>query len=326
MQRELELRSTDSAAFRRASGRWESFIGFGGVRRPQSGGVRGAGPGVGTGRPMWFAPAGRRHDDGVRAGRGVVAACGGEDDGAGPSALLSIGLLVRNPRQHLTYLLHPDRPDELVEPAIVVVDDVFSHLDRLPAAAGQKRAADPPVTGVERNVEVAVVNEVADRRLGDGRRSSVVDFGTAPASRRRRPPPCCGATTWSPWRRRWAGRLVPQSGPRGTVAALTTPGAPHGPRALDPDARYPQWQQSPSQHSPDRCPICAAPCDLSARSGRRAGALPDVACDRCAGPVGPDPRDAQPNAAHAPNSSPCRVTTRPSSTSTRQSSEPRWPS
>lgn len=38
-------------------------------------------------------------------------------------------------------------------------------------------------------------------------------------------------------------RLVPLTGPRGTVAALTTPDAQDGPRALDPDGRYPQWQQ-----------------------------------------------------------------------------------
>lgn len=38
-------------------------------------------------------------------------------------------------------------------------------------------------------------------------------------------------------------RLVPLTGPRGTVAALTTPDAQDGPRALAPDGRYPQWQQ-----------------------------------------------------------------------------------
>lgn len=38
-------------------------------------------------------------------------------------------------------------------------------------------------------------------------------------------------------------RLVPLTGPRGTVAALTTPDAQDGPHALDPDGRYPQWQQ-----------------------------------------------------------------------------------
>lgn len=39
-------------------------------------------------------------------------------------------------------------------------------------------------------------------------------------------------------------RLIPLSGTRGTVAALTTPDAQDGPRAMDPDARYPQWEQS----------------------------------------------------------------------------------
>ena len=38
-------------------------------------------------------------------------------------------------------------------------------------------------------------------------------------------------------------RLVPLTGPRGTTAALTTPDAQDGPGALDPDDRYPDWQQ-----------------------------------------------------------------------------------
>ena len=38
-------------------------------------------------------------------------------------------------------------------------------------------------------------------------------------------------------------RLVPLTGPRGTTAALTTPDAQDGPGALDPDNRYPDWQQ-----------------------------------------------------------------------------------
>jgi fermentation-respiration switch protein FrsA (DUF1100 family) len=37
---------------------------------------------------------------------------------------------------------------------------------------------------------------------------------------------------------------VPLAGPRGTVAMLTTPDAQDGARALDPDGRYPDWQQS----------------------------------------------------------------------------------
>ena len=38
-------------------------------------------------------------------------------------------------------------------------------------------------------------------------------------------------------------RLVPLTGPRGTMAVLTTPDAQDGPRALDPDGRYRDWQQ-----------------------------------------------------------------------------------
>jgi pimeloyl-ACP methyl ester carboxylesterase len=37
---------------------------------------------------------------------------------------------------------------------------------------------------------------------------------------------------------------VALAGPRGTVAMLTTPDAQDGARALDPDGRYPDWQQS----------------------------------------------------------------------------------
>jgi dienelactone hydrolase len=37
--------------------------------------------------------------------------------------------------------------------------------------------------------------------------------------------------------------LVPLAGPRGTVAMLTTPDAQDGERALNPDNRYPTWQQ-----------------------------------------------------------------------------------
>jgi pimeloyl-ACP methyl ester carboxylesterase len=37
---------------------------------------------------------------------------------------------------------------------------------------------------------------------------------------------------------------VPLAGPRGTVAMLTTPDAQDGARALDPEGRYPDWQQS----------------------------------------------------------------------------------
>jgi uncharacterized protein len=38
--------------------------------------------------------------------------------------------------------------------------------------------------------------------------------------------------------------LVPLSGPRGTVASLTTPDGARGSQALDPDGRYPDWDQT----------------------------------------------------------------------------------
>jgi uncharacterized protein len=38
-------------------------------------------------------------------------------------------------------------------------------------------------------------------------------------------------------------RLIPLTGPRGSIAMLTTPDAQDGPRALDPDGRYPDWVQ-----------------------------------------------------------------------------------
>jgi uncharacterized protein len=38
--------------------------------------------------------------------------------------------------------------------------------------------------------------------------------------------------------------VVPLAGPRGTVAMLTTPDAQDADRALNPDNRYPQWQQT----------------------------------------------------------------------------------
>jgi pimeloyl-ACP methyl ester carboxylesterase len=43
--------------------------------------------------------------------------------------------------------------------------------------------------------------------------------------------------------------LVPLSGPRGTVAALTTPDSLNGQRALNPDNRYPDWQQAVAARS-----------------------------------------------------------------------------
>ncbi|MEU6583482.1 alpha/beta hydrolase [Nocardia sp. NPDC046763] len=43
--------------------------------------------------------------------------------------------------------------------------------------------------------------------------------------------------------------LIPLVGDPGTVAALTTPDAPDMPHALDPDGRYPTWQQSVAARS-----------------------------------------------------------------------------
>lgn len=39
-------------------------------------------------------------------------------------------------------------------------------------------------------------------------------------------------------------RLIPLAGPRGTMAMLSTPDALDGARALDPEGRYPEWQQT----------------------------------------------------------------------------------
>lgn len=44
-------------------------------------------------------------------------------------------------------------------------------------------------------------------------------------------------------------RLVPLVGERGDVAALSSPDARLGPEALDPDGRYPDWQQAVSARS-----------------------------------------------------------------------------
>jgi fermentation-respiration switch protein FrsA (DUF1100 family) len=38
--------------------------------------------------------------------------------------------------------------------------------------------------------------------------------------------------------------LIPLAGPRGTVASLTTPDGAKGPRALNPDNAYPDWEQT----------------------------------------------------------------------------------
>jgi pimeloyl-ACP methyl ester carboxylesterase len=52
--------------------------------------------------------------------------------------------------------------------------------------------------------------------------------------------------------RGWLGRdplLVPLSGPRGTVALLTTPDSADGDRALNPDGAYPNWVQAVAARS-----------------------------------------------------------------------------
>ncbi|NUP61274.1 MAG: alpha/beta fold hydrolase [Nonomuraea sp.] len=75
-----------------------------------------------------------------------------------------------------------------------------------------------------------------------------------------------------------AGRqplLVPTAGPRGAVASLTTPDAMDGDRALDPDGRHTNWEQTvaarivlklggyrPVRHaSRIRCPLLVVVCD-----------------------------------------------------------------
>ncbi|AKU17623.1 alpha/beta hydrolase [Luteipulveratus mongoliensis] len=69
--------------------------------------------------------------------------------------------------------------------------------------------------------------------------------------------------------------VVPLVGPRGTVAMLTTPDAQDGSRALNPDNRYPEWQQTIAARSvlplgsyrPGRsaarieCPLLVLVCD-----------------------------------------------------------------
>lgn len=86
--------------------------------------------------------------------------------------------------------------------------------------------------------------------------------------------------------------LVPLVGPRGTVAVLSTPDALDSDRVLNPDNRYPQWQQSVAARSvlplgsyrPGRvapkvqCPLLVLVCDAdqtalaepAARAARRA--------------------------------------------------------
>ena len=70
-------------------------------------------------------------------------------------------------------------------------------------------------------------------------------------------------------------RLVPLTGPPGTVALLTTPDSQDSSRALDPDGRYPDWQQEVAARSAlrlgfyrpgryaarVRCPLLVLVCD-----------------------------------------------------------------
>ncbi len=87
-------------------------------------------------------------------------------------------------------------------------------------------------------------------------------------------------------------RLVPLTGERGTVALLTTPDSLDGNRALNPDNRYPDWQQAvaarsalrlgfyrPGRYAAKvRCPLLVVVCDQdttalvepSVRAARRA--------------------------------------------------------
>ncbi len=69
--------------------------------------------------------------------------------------------------------------------------------------------------------------------------------------------------------------LVPLAGPPGTVALLTTPDGMDGDRALNPDGRYPQWEQTMAARSAMalasyrpgkwaarvRCPLLFVACD-----------------------------------------------------------------
>lgn len=86
--------------------------------------------------------------------------------------------------------------------------------------------------------------------------------------------------------------LVPLAGEKGTVAALTTPDSMNGPRALNPDNRYPDWRQEvsawsalrigmyrPARHAAEiECPLLVvapegdgvAPCGPAIRAGERA--------------------------------------------------------
>jgi pimeloyl-ACP methyl ester carboxylesterase len=88
-------------------------------------------------------------------------------------------------------------------------------------------------------------------------------------------------------------RLVPLTGPPGTVAMLTTPDSRDGSRALDPDGRYRDWRQEiaarsalrlgfyrPGRYAARvRCPLLVLVCDqdqsaLAAPAVRAAGRAP----------------------------------------------------
>lgn len=87
--------------------------------------------------------------------------------------------------------------------------------------------------------------------------------------------------------------LVPTAGARGEVASLTTPDAMDGDRALDPEGRHTNWEQTvaarivlrfggyrPARHAHRiRCPLLVVVCDqdqsvLAAPAVRAAGNAP----------------------------------------------------
>ena len=89
--------------------------------------------------------------------------------------------------------------------------------------------------------------------------------------------------------------VIPLAGPRGTVAMLSTPDALDGARALDPEGRYPDWQQTIAARSvlplmiyrpardaaKARCPMQVVICDddtsaLAAPAHQAAARVPDA--------------------------------------------------
>ena len=90
-------------------------------------------------------------------------------------------------------------------------------------------------------------------------------------------------------------RVIPLAGPRGTVAMLSTPDALEGADALDPEGRYPDWQQTIAARSVlplmayrpakeanrARCPMLIVICEddtsvLAAPAHRAAARVPDA--------------------------------------------------